>query len=236
MKLFYLSIIACFLNICFTSCSNDENWIEEDVCVNIEDDVLRDFCYSKFDLDHNGKINPIEAEAVRMIIIDEFNYSIHKTIKSLKGIDVFKNLNGIILENAVLTDIEVLSRLSDLQNLVFAKCAISDIDALYQIKNLRALNIRGCEIPAIDGTLIPDLTSFKFDGTLISDLDFSKKYALRIINFYPQNQITLYLPKEMEGHVLFSSNDFKVSIQYGKTEGCALEFVEGNSNVNVAYK
>ncbi len=231
----FLSMASIFM---LGACSSDEALEpeEDDVCVNIEDDVLRDYCYREFDLDHSGKVSTAEAEVVvDFIEIDAFTTA-RKTVKSLKGIDVFRNLKGIILENAVLSDIEVLSSMYNLQDLALAKCEISNIDALYRLKNLRGLSLTYCDIPAIDGSQLSDLERFAFDGTSKSDLDFSKNYTLNHIIFYPQNPVTLYLPKEMEKHVLFSLNDIRVSIQYDKTEGCELELVEGNKNFNVVYK
>ena len=235
MKYLSLAAVAVVMSLSFSSCSKEAEPEEDDVCVNIEDDLLRDYCYREFDLDHSGKVSTDESEVVHFIEIDAYTTA-RKTVKSLKGIDIFRNLKGIILENAVLTDIETLNSMYNLQDLVLAKCEISNIDALYRLKNLKSLNLVYCDIPEIDGSQLPDLERFSFDGTRKSDLDFSKNYTLHNITFYPQNPVTLYLPKEMEKHVLFSSMDSKVSIQFGKTEGCALEFVNGNTNVNVVYK
>lgn len=231
----FLSMASLFM---LGACSSDDALEpeEDDVCVNIEDDVLRDYCYREFDLDHSGKVSTAEAEVVvDFMEIDSFTTA-RKTVKSLKGIDVFRNLKGIILENAVLSDIEVLSSMYNLQGIGLKKCIISDIDALYKFKNLQSLNILQCEMPEFDVSLIPNLTFFSFEGTLMSELDFSKNHTLQRITLYPQDPVTLYLPKEMEAHVLHSSMDVIVDIMFEKTEGYALHSVTGNPNVSVVYK
>lgn len=234
MKYLSLAAVAVVMSLSFSSCSKEAEPEEDDVCVNIEDEALRNFCYREFDLDHSGKVSTDEAEVVYTIKIDE--YTAKKSIKSLKGVDVFWNLETIFLENAVLTDIEVLSSMYNLQGIGLKKCIISDIGALYKFKNLQSLNISQCEMPEFDVSLIPNLTFFSFEGTLMSELDFSKNHTLQRITLYPQDPVTLYLPKEMEAHVLQSSMDFNVNIMFEKTEGYALQSVTGNSNVSVVYK
>lgn len=236
MKYLSLAAFAVVMSLSFSSCSKDEvqEPEEDDVCVNIEDEALRNFCYREFDLDHSGKVSTDEAEVVYTIKIDE--YTAKKSIKSLKGVDVFWNLESISLENAVLSDIEVLSSMYNLQAIGLKKCIISNIDALYKFKNLQSLNILQCEMPEFDVSLIPNLAFFSVEGTLMSELDFSKNHTLQRITLYPQDPVTLYLPKEMEAHVLHSSMDVIVDIIYEKTEGYALQSVMGNSKVNVVYK
>ena len=85
------------------------------------DDInFRNFCYTNFDVNKDGKVSMTEANAVREIIIYNQN------IKSLVGIEYFTNLTKLNCFYNELTSLDVRKCI----NLTWLDCGGNDLTSL----------------------------------------------------------------------------------------------------------
>ena len=109
------------LSLLLSSCTKIELKEVEDVCTQMDDINFRNFCYTNFDVNKDGKVSMTEANAVREIIIYNQN------IKSLVGIEYFTNLTKLNCFYNELTSLDV----SKCINLTWLDCTYNPLTILY---------------------------------------------------------------------------------------------------------
>ncbi|KXO14824.1 hypothetical protein HMPREF3189_01472, partial [Clostridiales bacterium KA00134] len=76
--------------------------------VNFPDEIFREYVKKEFDTDNNEVLSQEECDNVEKINISQpFGTEDSKKVKSLKGLDLFKNLNGLYCDNNQLTSLDV---------------------------------------------------------------------------------------------------------------------------------
>ena len=101
------------------------------ICGKMDDPVFKSYCLENFDTNGDGKILEDEAEKVTEIAVSSMG------IKSLKGVEAFKNLLGLDCSDNLLTSLDLRQN----QKLIFLDCRDNFIDVIY-------LN-EGQEIPGL---------------------------------------------------------------------------------------
>ena len=113
------------LSLLLSSCTKENNGIElkevEDVCTQMDDINFMNFCYTNFDVNKDGKVSMIEANAVREIFVAD------KNIKSLIGIEYFTNLTELDCTYNELTSLDV----SKCINLTELYCTDNPLTIIY---------------------------------------------------------------------------------------------------------
>ena len=135
------------LSLLLSSCTKENNGIElkevEDVCTQMDDINFRNFCYTNFDVNKDGKVSMTEANAVREI------YVTNKNIKSLIGIEYFTNLTMLNCDYNNLTSLDV----SKCINLIELICTYNPLTIIYmnaKHKNISLYYPEGAYIKYLD--------------------------------------------------------------------------------------
>ena len=117
------------LSLLLSSCSKEDNSIDnpieeskvvEDICTKMDDINFINFCYTNFDIDKDGKVSMIEADAVSEIRITA------KEISSLTGIEYFTNITVLECYLNELTSLNV----SGCVNLTMLYCHHNELTSL----------------------------------------------------------------------------------------------------------
>lgn len=77
-------------------------FVLEDVVSEMDDSTFAKYCISNFDLDSDGCISPSEANKVKTIVLKNM-----PDLKSVKGIEYFKNLEDIKFYNSGIKEIDL---------------------------------------------------------------------------------------------------------------------------------
>ncbi|WP_075722017.1 leucine-rich repeat domain-containing protein [Roseburia sp. 499] len=160
-----------------TTSEKETTYIENDE-TGIPDKVLYDKLLSQSDKNGDGRLSVAEAEAQMWVmtgIAPEWEWGgerpEEKRIKSLKGIEYFKNLNMISLIDHSITDITPLSGLTNLTSLCLYHNKITDITPLSGLTNLASLSLGRNEITDITVLSgMTNLTSLSLDSNNIEDI------------------------------------------------------------------
>ena len=182
---------------------------EKEPSIDIPDANFKAYCVKNFDMDGDGEIS--EEEALRVTVISFYSDIKHQNVKSLKGIEHFKNLVELScsgnpdLESNHLGQITSLD-LSNNTSLVMLNCDNNLLSSLDLSKNtllkdlycrwnfLAALDVRnnkelirmhcsGNQIAAIDVSNNTALRDFWCENNLLKGLDVSKNTALIYLGF-----------------------------------------------------
>ena len=145
------------------------------------DENFRKYVLSKFDTDMDNVISEYEALIVTQIWIR------NSSIKSLEGIQYFKNLNDLRCENNQLTTLDV----SKNTKLIFLYCGSNQLTTLDVSKNtaLTKLNCYENQLTSLDVSKNTRLTELDFSYNKLTTLDVSKNTALKELNC-DHNQLT----------------------------------------------
>ena len=145
------------------------------------DENFRKYVLSKFDTDMDNVISEYEALIVTQIWIR------NSSIKSLEGIQYFKNLNDLRCENNQLTTLDV----SKNTKLIFLYCGSNQLTTLDVSKNtaLTKLNCYENQLTSLDVSKNTRLTELNFSYNKLTTSDVSKNTALKELNC-DHNQLT----------------------------------------------
>ncbi len=159
---------------------------------NFPDAVFRQYVKDEIDTDGNGKLSQSEISNHREIYCSE------KGISSLKGIEIFYNLESLYCSGNKLTSLNV----SKNTKLVYLYCAGNKLTSLDVTKNTQ-LKILSCGEVAI----IPDQSE-----NAISSLDVSQNLLLRELYCSNNNLSKLDVSKNKDLQVLECANNHLTSL------------------------
>lgn len=112
----------------------------DDVCSAMDDIEFMKYCYDNFDVNKDGKVSPIEAQAVTTIGFGNSTTNINGVltkVKSLKGIQYFTNLTSLECNCCIIKSLDVSKNLK-LASLKCNSCGLKDLD-VSKNKNLTHL-------------------------------------------------------------------------------------------------
>lgn len=190
-----IRFIAIILTICFfySGCTKDNPIIlkeVEDVCEQMDDIKFMKYCYSKFDVNSDGKVSMTEAAAVKEI------YVAAMSITSLNGIEYFTNLEELNCSTTKLTSLDVRKNLK----LTELSCDHNNLTALDVSKNVKLteLNLGSNEITNIDVSKNIALTNLYCYDNNLTNLDVRKNVALTELSCNSNNLATLDVSKNVK--------------------------------------
>ncbi|MFR9045548.1 MAG: leucine-rich repeat domain-containing protein, partial [Alistipes onderdonkii] len=163
----------------------------------IPDPGFRAYVLENFDTDRDGKISSEEADAVLVIDLGREEPTDTPGIKSLEGVEYFKNLRELIgafhpltslrlSENTALTKLNCRDSqltaldLSKNKALTLLDCAYNQLTALDLADNtaLIGLNCSGNQLSVLDLTQNPELTGLNCSHNRLTALDLTGNPAL----------------------------------------------------------
>ncbi len=162
-----LFLLVALFSVLLLSCEKENDF---DVCSVMEDSNFIHYSLIYFDNNKDGKVSQAEAESESKVVLDV------KFIKSLKGIEYFKN---IITLNISYNELEVLD-ISNNTALVTLYCSWNDLKSL-NVSNHTALTELYCEkneITNLDVTDNTKLLKLHCRWNDLNNLDVSKNIAL----------------------------------------------------------
>lgn len=133
MKRFFLAVILA-TTLSLTSCQFEDSDIltpPDDICLTMDDVKFMEYCYQNFDVNKDGKVSPVEAEAVRNINIWRMD------IYSIKGIEYFKILETLDAAETPLTNVD-LSLNNKLIDFSFYTC--SELESVILPSNITSID------------------------------------------------------------------------------------------------
>ena len=156
---------------------------------NFPDSYFRDYVSNNIDTDHNKVLSQEECDNVEKINISQsFDTEDNsKKVKSLKGLDLFKNLNGLYCENNQLTNLD----LSKNTKLEILRCYNNDIKELDLSKNtkLKELSCPHNQLTNLDLSKNTELQILECHDNSLTSLDASKNTTLTRLGC-ANNQLT----------------------------------------------
>ena len=199
-----IRFIAIILTICFfySGCTKDNPIIlkeVEDVCEQMDDIKFMQYCYSKFDVNSDGKVSMTEAAAVKEI------YVAAMSITSLNGIEYFTNLEELNCSTNKLTSLDVRKNVK----LTELSCDHNNLTALDVRKNVKltVLNLGSNEITNIDVSKNIALTNLYCYDNNLTNLDVSKNVALTELSCSDNNLTSLDVSKNEKLEYLYCPNN-----------------------------
>lgn len=111
-----------------------------DVCTAMDDIEFMKYCYEHFDVNKDGKVSPVEAQAVTTIGFGNSTTSISGVltkVKSLKGLQYFTNLISLECNCCIIKSLDVSKNLK-LTSLKCNSCGLKELD-VSKNKNLTHL-------------------------------------------------------------------------------------------------
>jgi len=189
-----LAILGLIIAFTLQSCSNDSKEVtdpDDDVCTFMNDINFMKFCYDNYDVNKDGIVSTTEAMAVTEMEIIATN-----NIKSLQGIQYFKNLTelnatgqvtninlseniqltSLALNNSVLTSLD-LSKNSKITSLVLENTIISSLD-LSNFTELEYLQLSGDKLTSIDTSQNKELKHLYLSGSALTSLNIEENVKL----------------------------------------------------------
>ncbi len=169
----------------FFACSKDNLKDVSDICTQMEDIALMNYCYKNFDANNDGKVSMNEAESVF-----ELGISFHD-IYSLKGIEYFKNLRVLYCNRTMITSLDIsknnhlqelncsgcyglssldISKNTELQDLACIDCSLSTLDLSNNTK-LESLHCNNNRLTSLDITFLPYLRRWTELGDVLGFQD-----------------------------------------------------------------
>lgn len=96
---------------------------ETNICSGIENEIFRNFCLDRFDIDKDGKISPEEAALVTEI---NFDIETDEDIESFNGIGYFVNLESLICPEAYVNSIDLHynTKITEIADSAFEDCCM----------------------------------------------------------------------------------------------------------------
>ncbi|KAA3617502.1 MAG: leucine-rich repeat domain-containing protein [Calditrichaeota bacterium] len=150
--------------------------------INIPDEnLLNALIEASVDIDGDGLISKIEAEATTTLIMR------HRNISDLTGLEAFINLETLDCSYNLYSSIDV----SKMKDLVYLDCSESRLNALDVTNNLKLehLDCSDYRIPKLDVSNNPELVYLNCHNNLIKELDLSNNTKLEVL-WTQENQLT----------------------------------------------
>lgn len=214
-KTYLLLILTCL----FTACSSDDKVDPADDGIPSEieltiftDSYFKEYCSSSFDKDGNGKLSQNEINNVKSIDISKIN-----GIRSLKGIEVFKNLEELIcVDNYYIETIDLSphtklrsfkgSHLNALTSLDISKnIALSTLDLSWISK-----------IEKLDVSNNVNITTLRVDQSNFNKLDISKLNKLEFFTCNNNKLSTIDISNNKELNTFSCSGNYIVTLDLDK--------------------
>lgn len=178
-----INYVLLFVTLLLLSCNKDDEVIQSelpsmsdpnDVCSAMDDINFMKYCYDNFDVNKDGKVSLIEAEAVTEIKVSG--------IKSLKGIEYFSNLESLDCSKS--TSLQKLDNISwniKLSYLNCYYCSISSLDVSGN-KELEILNCDKNNISSLDVSNNKKLHNLICSRNNLTSLDVANNKELRTLS------------------------------------------------------
>lgn len=152
---------------------------EDDICAHLEDiDFIR-YCYDSFDVNHDGVLSSLEANAVKTIDVSD------KGIRTLNGIRFFPQLEVLKCSGNNLTALD-LSENVRLQELFCDANQLSGLD-LRSIPLLRILSCSNNQLASLDVSRQTDLRTLVCSGNRLSALDVRANPLIEVLRCRSNN-------------------------------------------------
>ena len=146
-------------------------------------------------------LNPTDALNIKTLLLD------NKKIKSIKGIEFFKNLKELSLDENYIINIDYIKNMTNLTYLNCAHNFIRDISILSNLKNLQHLNLTENDIIYIKPILnLKKLFYPKLQVNSLLDYDLLAKNT----NLYYNNMVKDYVyvyPEDKNNKIIYTDND-----------------------------
>lgn len=144
----------------------------EDVTKSIEDPAFAEWCRTNLDANHNGHISAKEAAAVEEIVITDCG------VNSLKGLDIFPNLQTLDCRYNNLTDLD----LSGNRNLVKLDCQFNKLATLtFSKADIENLACSNNSITDLDVTALKNLKALFCGSNAMETLTLGEKPELKTL-------------------------------------------------------
>ena len=225
------------LSLLLSSCTKENNGIDtpteelkevEDVCTQMDDINFMNFCYTNFDVNKDGKVSMIEANAVSYMSMYK-----HATIKSLKGIEYFQNLTTLVCAYHNLTSLDVSSlvnleelycenndlkslNISNLKNLTALSCGNNDLTSINisGANKLQQLSCYNNKLTSLDISESADLFTLKCNENQLTTIDISRNTRMLFFNCLNNPLTLVYMNKEQNSDQSFFEIPEGVKIEY----------------------
>ena len=158
--------------------------------IEIDDPVFKSYCLSNFDSDKDGKISLEEAAAVKTIDVDSEN------IKSLKGIEYFKNISELFCSCNQLTSLDV-SKNTELVQLFCYENRLTSLDISKNTGLVRLICDEN-QLTSLDVSKNTELNELYCDSNQLTSLDVSKNTKLRLLSCNSNKLTSLDVSKNTE--------------------------------------
>lgn len=198
------------------------------------DPVFREIVM-QFDSDGNGTLSEKEMNDVYIIELQEYR---ENKIRSLEGIQYFKEIRVLILMNSEITSLDlsgnryirditiyenallksvVLPESNEIETLSIQKCDLSTLDFIPASTHLKGLYIdNNTRLTSIDLSKYPNLTNFQAVGTSIEILDISP-ITTKLDSFFP--------PVSLQYLIMRKGQD--VYLRFAEVRNPIIELVQG---------
>lgn len=157
----------------------------EDVCKMMEDRNFIKFCYDNYDADNDGAVSALEAATVSKMDVSS------QDIRSLKGIEYFKNLTELACSSNFISRLDV----GDLTKLTYLDCSINQLKLLRldDLKRLQELNCMLNQLTVINVNGCTALNKLFCSDNQLTGIDISNLSRLEAL-FCENNPLTaIYL-------------------------------------------
>ena len=172
--------IGLFLGLLLVVSCQKENAVKQvdDVCSVMDDIVFIQYCYDRFDANHDGKVSMEEAGYVHEIRVPYYH------IYSLKGIEYFTQLKFLECTAIDIKSID-LSKNKELVELICTSCNLENLDLSHNLK-LKSLNCADNRLSFLDVSKNTQLLSISCRYNKLTSIDVSKNTQLGYLICNPQ--------------------------------------------------
>lgn len=147
-------------------------FVLEDVVSEMDDSTFAKYCISNFDLNSDGCISPSEANKVKTIVLKNM-----PELKSVKGIEFFKNLEDIEFYNSGIKEVDLT------QNKAIIRLEDSDFGKCYSLESVHfSENVRYFENGVFWNS--HNLKYIYFHGATPPEFEWSSDYDGRTYYYY----------------------------------------------------
>lgn len=157
-------------------------FVLEDVVSEMDDSTFAKYCISNFDLNSDGCISPSEANKVKTIVLKNM-----PELKSVKGIEYFKNLEDIEFYNSGIKEVDLT------QNKAIIRLEDSDFGKCYSLESVHfSENVRYFEHGVFWNS---NLKYIYFHGATPPEFEWSSNYDGGIYYYYSfDSSPIIYVP------------------------------------------
>ncbi len=162
---------------------------------NFPDEVFREYISENADTNKDGFLGKEEISNLKSIDFDGLSYIPSdlpgdkcKQIKSLKGINIFENLESLTLKNNVFKTLD-LTGLTNIKNVSVTNNGISSVNGLNFCTNLETLNLSNNRLSNINLSKNTSLKTLNLENNSFNCLDLSNNASLKNLSVH-NNQIS----------------------------------------------